>query len=130
MHKKIATLVDKALHSIEFGLRMKFPDEYIEKYKLVVSELAKIRHDGAGEGFQYYSDIYYKILDITGISSENTEWDDAIYDIGHVLCEDHTELNGIARAEYATTASDFKTENAEELYHKLIGVAELGVMHE
>lgn len=127
MHKQIEELVSHALNTIDTELKQAYPEDSNERFKTVISELAKIKLDPTDQykGYHYYSEAYNAIVKFIDQTHNNTLWD-SITDIGFLLDERHPLYPNIIEDEFQNNPRKFIEQSSEELYHYLLGVAELG----
>lgn len=127
MHKKIKQKVSESLLAIKGRLQQEFPLESGEKFKLVIREIAKIKHDESDpKGYQYSLDAYENAYKASGIAKSDMEFRVNISSIGLILNEKHPIFGEILDEDDTIKDDDFIEHQSEELYVYLTGVAELG----
>jgi hypothetical protein len=117
MHNKIKARLDEDLVLMKHVLEGQFKKNSGNIFRGVLQEICKVLHLTAGsESHIYWTDAYWLIKKVAPIDKENTEWHDAIADIGLLLdgtnsCYDDKELEPNAREIYP-----------EEVYSYLLGL--------
>ncbi len=127
MHKKIKQAVLESLSGIRAKLSVRFVVGSEEKFKLVIGELAKIKHDESdSKGYQYSLDAYDSVRKIAEIPKSDMTFGEMLSSIGSILNEKHPIFGEILDEDDTIKDDDFIEHQSEELYVYLTGVAELG----
>ncbi len=115
MDLKVKELLDTSLSTIKSSIEKKFPGE-ASKYKDVLRELIKVRHDDSNiKKYQDLQDVYWLVKKVADFPHDEVAWHDAVAGIGLLLNESDPV--------YKDIESDLAIE-AEEVYDNLLGIIE------
>lgn len=114
MHPKVQSLLKESLEQVHGILKEHFPEDYNAKYKAIISELAKIRHDDADpKGFKYFGKVIHSLDKVADFPISNFPWLDSIGHIAFLMNETDPLYSSVETE---------KAEQAEEVYAHLIGI--------